>query len=713
MEIELPDGTILDAPDDADPSAVAKAYLAKQQPRRSPLEYASGLAAAANQGMTLGFADEIQAGGESLLNSLTGGRVGAPYRQSLERQRNERAAFAGDNPWASGLATGAGAVVPGALSAGARLIAAPVTNAAPGAFQLLRESLFGGGTPVRPVNTVVDAVREGARAGAVPGFVAGAGTAEPGQRLEGAILGGGMGAAVGGAVGGAMQGANWIMGKATPWLRKVVDSLNVDNAAGVSRVAPAGPTQPVSSAPITAAEARILRAMEEGGVSPEDAAMALRRARELNVPLGLMDVGGQPLQRVARGVRVAPGEGSAIIDDALDTRAAGQRERVIGQLERRFGRVSTPNAGIRSDALLNKARSESSPLYDAVDALPPVIQPGQRMGGTTIGAVDNPEIRRALETPFVRERIQAVEAGRAALGRGTAPLYDASGRIARPVTFRDIDMAKQQIDEGLQVIYNAPARPQEPSPYTSRDFLNNLQALRRQFVQAADSAPGGDVYATARQSFAGPAQARTAFDTGRALVGGEAVELADVQAELAASGPAQRKWIERGFLEGLRGKIDRVPNLTGNRNVLAAFYGNPADQAKVQEMVNPRRRGLLDEGLMLENRAAQTRNYVAKGSQSADKIVDAIDQKAADVAMDVAAGNKVGMIRGAMQWLSGKVARETNAEIARQLANFDNPAAQQAFLQRLIELRRIGALQAQDVAATARAMAVQTRTEGE
>lgn len=30
MEIELPDGTVLDAPDDADPSVVAKAYLAKQ-----------------------------------------------------------------------------------------------------------------------------------------------------------------------------------------------------------------------------------------------------------------------------------------------------------------------------------------------------------------------------------------------------------------------------------------------------------------------------------------------------------------------------------------------------------------------------------------------------------------------------------------------------------------------------------------------------------
>lgn len=36
MEIELPDGTVLDAPDNADPSVVAKAYLARQSPQQSP-----------------------------------------------------------------------------------------------------------------------------------------------------------------------------------------------------------------------------------------------------------------------------------------------------------------------------------------------------------------------------------------------------------------------------------------------------------------------------------------------------------------------------------------------------------------------------------------------------------------------------------------------------------------------------------------------------
>jgi hypothetical protein len=722
MEIELPDGTILDAPDNADPSAVAKAYLAKQKRRRSPLEYASGLASAVNQGMTLGFADEAQAGVEQLLSSASGGRIGAPYRDSLARQKRERESFAADNPWASGLATGAGAVVPSAFTAFAP---AAATAGAPGAFQLLRQSLFGGGAPMRPVNTVIDGVREGARAGIVPGFVAGAGTAEPGQRLEGAVTGGVVGGAVGGTVGGTMQGVTNTARRAQPYLQKVIDALNLDPGPPVSRAVPAGPGSR-AVAPITAAERRILQAMEDGGVTPEVAAEALRRAREAGVPLGLVDVGGQPILREARAARTLAGEGSAIIDDALLTRAAGkpddalgltrtggQADRVIGQLERGFGRKSTPNAGIRSDALLTRARSDSSPLYAAVDALPPVIDPGQQMSGATVGAVDDPVIRRVMETPFVREKIQAVEAGRASLGRGGAPLYDADGRIARPLTFRDIDMAKQQIDEQLQVIYNAPARPQESAPYASRDFLANLRSLRNELLTAADAVPtSGQVYSTARQSFAGPAQARTAFEMGRTLVGGKSVELADVQAELGAAGPAQRKWMERGFLEAVRGNVDRTPDLTGSRNVLGGFYGNRADRAKVLEVVNPRRRGLLDEALMMENRAAQTRNFVASGSQTADKLAEATDQLAETVT-DAATGNKVGMLSRMGDWLRDKVGQNTRAEIARQLTNFDDPAAQQAFLRRLVELRQAGALNAQDVQAVARTMTTQTQTEGQ
>jgi hypothetical protein len=144
---------------------------------------------------------------------------------------------------------------------------------------------------------------------------------------------------------------------------------------------------------------------------------------------------------------------------------------------------------------------------------------------------------------------------------------------------------------------------------------------------------------------------------------------------------------------------------------VGSIYGSRAERAKVQEVVNPRRRGLLDEALMMENQAAQTRNFVASGSQTADKAAEALDT-AASVATDAATGNKLGLLRTAGEWLRTRVSQETGAEIARQVTNFDNPAAQQAFLERLVQLRRQGALQARDVSEVAQAMA-KTTTQGD
>ena len=108
----------------------------------------------------------------------------------------------------------------------------------------------------------------------------------------------------------------------------------------------------------------------------------------------------------------------------------------------------------------------------------------------------------------------------------------------------------------------------------------------------------------------------------------------------------------------------------------------------------------------------RSRNFVASGSQTADKLAEATDQLAETVT-DAATGNKVGMLSRMGDWLRDKVGQNTRAEIARQLTNFDDPAAQQAFLRRLVELRQAGALNAQDVQAVARTMTTQTQTEGQ
>jgi hypothetical protein len=86
-----------------------------------------------------------------------------------------------------------------------------------------------------------------------------------------------------------------------------------------------------------------------------------------------------------------------------------------------------------------------------------------------------------------------------------------------------------------------------------------------------------------------------------------------------------------------------------------------------------------------------------------------------DLATDAATSSPtqtlVRSVRAVYDKVTAGANAETRAEVARQLTNFNDPAAQQAFLERLRRLQAQGQLRAQDVTATARAMTVQTQTE--
>lgn len=75
MEIELPDGTILDAPDDADPSAVAKAYLSRQsQPAPADPSLYSTTDAVKNAALKYGRqgARAVGLAGRTIMNTAAG-----------------------------------------------------------------------------------------------------------------------------------------------------------------------------------------------------------------------------------------------------------------------------------------------------------------------------------------------------------------------------------------------------------------------------------------------------------------------------------------------------------------------------------------------------------------------------------------------------------------------------------------------------------------
>jgi hypothetical protein len=654
----------------------------------------SGVAQQFTQGMSLGGADELQAAIEAA--------AGGDYRASLERQRREREAFQSQNPYISAAATGLGAVTPVVMSTLGGTLAAPGpgTIAAGGAaggraLQLTMNALYGGGAPARSVQTVGQAVREGARVGTVPGILAGGLTANPDERTAGAAFGGLLGAGIGGTVGGGMQSVASLSDLASPYLKRVTDALGLGRS-GVSPMAPLTP-EASSMAPITAAEAKILRAMEAGGVSPDVAAMQLEQSRRLGVPLGLVDVGGQPVQRLARGVRTLPGEGSAIIQGELERRAAAQPGRVVSMVERATGRKSTGNAQARADELITQARAESAPFYGQLEGLPPLSEP---------------QLLSLFDIPRVRDIVRRSEAARRGWGGSVDPLYDDAGALRRLPTFRDVDRIKQNLDEILKPQFQMGPRPADSVTIDTREERNIVDALRRQLLSAADVSPGGDIYSSARASYASPAQAREALEAGAQF---PQASLQDVIAMTRTASPAQRKWYQRGVTEALRENIEGMPDIVSQPNVLRAVAGSPAARAKLEAATPERRRAALQGRIAAERTAAQTNAFLRGNSQTAEKLAEATDTAVdtmADVATSGVLQNLVRGVKSAYDRVISGVNENTRAEIARQLTNFDNPAAQRDFLNRLARLKAKGDLRAQDVAATSRSMAAGTQAAG-
>jgi len=654
----------------------------------------SGVAQQFTQGMSLGGADELQAAIEAA--------AGGDYRASLERQRREREAFQSQNPYISAAATGLGAVTPVVMSTLGGTLAAPGpgTIAAGGAaggraLQLTMNALYGGGAPARSVQTVGQAVREGARVGTVPGILAGGLTANPDERTMGAATGGLLGAGIGGAVGGGMQSLAGLSDLASPYLKRVTEFLGAGKS-GVSQMAPLTP-EASPMAPITAAEAKILKAMETGGVSPDVAAMQLEQSRRLGVPLGLVDVGGQPVQRLARGVRTLPGEGSAIIQGELERRAAGQRGRVVRMVERATGRRSTGNAEARADELITQARAESAPFYGQLEGLPPLSEP---------------QLLSLFDIPRVRDIVRRSEAARRGWGGSVDPLYDDAGALRRLPTFRDVDRIKQNLDEILKPQFQMGPRPADSVTIDTREERNIVDALRRQLLSAADVSPGGDIYSSARASYASPAQAREALEAGAQF---PQASLQDVIAMTRTASPAQRKWYQRGVTEALRENIEGMPDIVSQPNVLRAVAGSPAARAKLEAATPERRREALQGRIAAERTAAQTNAFLRGNSQTAEKLAEATDTAVdtmADVATSGVLQNLVRGVKSAYDRVISGVNENTRAEIARQLTNFDNPAAQREFLNRLARLKAKGDLRAQDVAATSRSMAAGTQAAG-
>lgn len=320
-----------------------------KQPRSNP--YVGAARAVVGQGLGMGWGDEAEAWLRSKLSNSKG------YEAELAKINKEYAQYSEENPFvapaleftggaapalAAMLTTPAtgGATAPAAAAAGARSL---------GALSRL-SSQVGRSLPNNPL-------ARGAVVGGTTGAISGAGSAQPDERVIGAIGGGAAGAAIGTAAPFVIRG-----GKNLATFAR--DRLSRDPGYIESRAA-----------------AKVNAALDRSNITPKEAAASMSLDRAAGVPSTLANT-TRPTVGLAEIVAAKSERAGDTLADVLEANKAGMRERVVGQTKRGVGNEG--NFYQQEQDMVQNLRANANTLYDEA---------------YNFGTVNDPVITKVLQNP--------------------------------------------------------------------------------------------------------------------------------------------------------------------------------------------------------------------------------------------------------------------------------------------------------------------------
>jgi len=349
------------------------ARLKLQQPEEvSDISKVKSFAAAAGQGLTFGFSDEMAAGISSLGSLFTDETFQESFDRTLEEKRKELEEYRKANPKTSLVGEITGSVAPAIAS----LLLTPFTGGtssagvAASATRILSNPLLAGKIS-QPGAGLVAKSLEASKIGALQGAVAGAGYAEgePQERIGGAALG----AAAGGLIGAALPPVVTGISKtkdilSEPFKKSQLQKFNKDEIKSIKIISDQFVKDEI---PIESVVQKINDNIEANkliGLSPIEI---------------LADYGGDAVNRKLRGIKTrVPGMN---IDRQLIERTSGTTEqkakalrdleqpdiqstRILKELENSVKEtIKTPKISLDSgiDDLEKTIQSYLSPLYES------------------------------------------------------------------------------------------------------------------------------------------------------------------------------------------------------------------------------------------------------------------------------------------------------------------------------------------------------------
>jgi hypothetical protein len=314
-EITAPDGRtfVITAPEGASQEDILAYAQREFSSARQTDPAAVNATRMLGQGLTLGFADEMEAGLRAPFSDRS-------YREIRDDIRSNIAGYQQENPGtALTLELGGGLILPGGALAAAGKAG--------------RAALVG--------NTMGQTARTGAKVGAGTGAVAGAGSAPelsdiPMDAAQGATFGTVAGAA-----------APVVLNTAGRFARNVLDAMGVGG----------------SGRALTFAERKMIEAMERDGLTPQDAARRLRQARGLGIDDMTMADLGPNSQGLGYSATNVPNAGRLAVERSLFERAQEEAANLAQQVRRRAGLADNQLTG--SDYLQDLAERQSAAARQA------------------------------------------------------------------------------------------------------------------------------------------------------------------------------------------------------------------------------------------------------------------------------------------------------------------------------------------------------------
>lgn len=502
---------------------------------------------ALEQGVTMGFADEVGAAGSAagaFLKNLPQGlsaaseAAGKRYDERLGAERALGKEFAKENPISNTALETVGGLALGPKQqpmgiAGAATL--PPAGASP---------------------TLKDLAWQGAKTGAAYGGVTGFGNAEGG--LENRALGAGIGAGVGG-----------VIGAATPLLVKGAQegwsaTKNMFNASN----------------PDQTAQQLILRAMERDGMSPQQAAQTFQQWQASGAkPETLIDVGGENVRGLMRGAASLPGPARQATQDFAATRQAGQGSRIADDVANSI----SPNTNYSQtlDDLMAQRAAKASPLYkEAFDANKSIDSPLlQRIEKTPAGQKAFAQARAMMLNDM--QRLGATDKELTELAREAGLEGDKAipkGGVASGLKLEFWDYVKRALDDQIGAAqYSGAKNETRILTGLKNSLVDELDRLDVTGIAGPNSLrPEGGAYARARASFAGPSRSAEALELGRSIL----KEDSDITAKAISSMPeGDREFFKAGVVRAIKDAADNAPD---GADITKRFFGKPALREKLR-----------------------------------------------------------------------------------------------------------------------------------